>query len=576
MSAASALAPPVSAAAKTPEQGERGKAARADGERLGLGAVDFAFAEGEKTILRDLDLSIGAGERILLLGPSGGGKSTLLMLLAGLIPRIIGGVVRGMVRLDGIDTNRVETSLADFSAKVAIVMQDPESQITCLTVEDEIAFALENFGLPQSEIMARTDEAIARCGMAEMRDALVYTLSGGQKQRVAIACALARRPEVLILDEPLSNLDPVGSALVMPLIAETARREGSALVMTAHDFAGFADLFTRVVIIAEGRILADGPIREVLRDVALLREQGLEIPLFLRWAEAMLGTAMTEAPLSLDEAIAMVHRAGISPTLPPQFLPPPPTAPSDAPALIEVAGLGVSFGRREVLHKLDFRIRRHEIVALVGFNGSGKSTLALTLAGAIVPSSGHITVAGVPYRYRRGRQVGRGETPIGYVFQYPEHQFLHESVAAELRHGRPDLADAAITRLLGEIGIDDPACHPYELSGGEKRRLGVRATVLLSPSLLILDEPTYGQDERNRVLIEQDMLALHRAGTTIVVITHDMDLIYRMATRVMVLRDGKIVADAPREVFFGGAVDLATLGLAEPPLRALHRALGTV
>ncbi len=540
---------------------------------LALGGVDFAFEEGHRKILRDVDLAFAAGERVLLLGPSGGGKSTLLMLLAGLIPRIVGGVVTCAVRLGGIDTHRVETSLAAFSTKVAIVMQDPESQITCLTVADEIAFALENFGLPQKDIIARTEEALTRCGMAGMRDTLVYTLSGGQKQRLAIACALARRPEILILDEPLSNLDPAGCAEVMPLIVETACREGSALVMTAHDFAAFADLFTRVVIIAEGCILRDGPIRDVLCDVALLRELGLEVPLYLQWAAAMLGPAMVSAPLSLPEALAMVTNAGIRPALPDAFRLARPDPPAAAGVLVDVRALEVAFGRHTVLRGLDFSIDRHDILALVGFNGSGKSTLALTLAGAIAPRSGRITVAGTPYRYRRGRQIGRSAAPIGYVFQYPEHQFLHETIVAELRHGRPDLGDEEAGRILGAIGIGDPAGHPYELSGGEKRRLGVRATMLLAPELLILDEPTYGQDEKNRSLIEGDLLSLHRAGTTIVVITHDMDLIYRLATRVMVLRRGEITMDSSHAEFFGGDVDLAALGLAEPPLRTLHRAM---
>jgi len=545
----------------------------AGGERLALAGLDFAFEADAPKVLSGVDLAVHAGDRVLLLGPSGGGKSTLLMVLAGLIPRIVGGVLGGSVRLDGIDTTRVETSLAAFSSAVAIVMQDPESQITCLTVEDEIAFALENFNLPQAEINARTDGVLVRCGMEAMRHALVYTLSGGQKQRLAIACALARQPEVLILDEPLSNLDPAGCAEVMPLIAETAGRAGSAMVMTAHDFAGFASLFTRVVIVAKGRVLRDGPIRAVLCDVPLLAALGLEVPLFLQWAHAMLGPAMTAAPLTLDEAIEMVRRAGIRPSLPPAFRTARPVR-AASEALVEVSGLSVAFGRRAVLRDLDFSIRKHDFLALVGFNGSGKSTLALTLAGAIAPSRGGIRLAGTPYRYRRGRQVGqRDATPIGYVFQYPEHQFLHDSAAAELRHGRPDLSDEEIARLLGEIGIADPACHPYELSGGEKRRLGVRATVLLAPALLILDEPTYGQDERNRALIEADLRALHQNGTTIVVITHDMDLIYRLASRVMVLREGTIVADAAVEEFFADKSDLADLGLAEPPLRALQRAV---
>jgi energy-coupling factor transporter ATP-binding protein EcfA2 len=540
-------------------------------EILGLAGVSFTFDEDKPLILTDVSLSIRRGERILLIGPSGGGKSTLLMVLAGLIPRIIDGVLSGEVRLNGVDTNKVPTSLASFSRSAAIVMQDPESQITCLTVEDEVAFALENFNTPKAETIERVDRTLRGTKMDHMREALVYTLSGGQKQRLAIACALARSPDVIILDEPLSNLDPVGSAEVMPLIEDVVSRGDAALIMTAHDYAAFANQFSRVVIVADGRVVRDGPIREVLADVPLLSEFGLEIPPYVAWAYQQLGPAMKEAPLTAEQAVDLVAASGKLEHHRPQL---EPTVPSvEAEVVIRVKDLSLTFRKNPVLKNLDFSIRRGEIVALVGYNGSGKSTLALAVAGVIPPTRGTIEVLGETYRFRRGRKVGTVAHGIGYVFQYPEHQFLHETALAEVMHDLEESDQPHAEALLSAIGITDGEIHPYELSGGEKRRLGVKASIARPPQILIMDEPIYGQDARNRQLIEDDIRSLNAKGTTIIVITHDMDFVHTIASRALVLRHGELAFDGMVAELFASGADLKSFGLVSPATEDLRRAI---
>jgi energy-coupling factor transporter ATP-binding protein EcfA2 len=540
-------------------------------EILGLAGVSFTFDEDKPLILTDVSLSIRRGERILLIGPSGGGKSTLLMVLAGLIPRIIDGVLSGEVRLNGVDTNKVPTSLASFSRSAAIVMQDPESQITCLTVEDEVAFALENFNTPKAETIERVDRTLRGTKMDHMREALVYTLSGGQKQRLAIACALARSPDVIILDEPLSNLDPVGSAEVMPLIEDVVSRGDAALIMTAHDYAAFANQFSRVVIVADGRVVRDGPIREVLADVPLLSEFGLEIPPYVAWAYQQLGPAMKEAPLTAEQAVDLVAASGKLEHHRPQL---EPTVPSvEAEVVIRVKDLSLTFRKNPVLKNLDFSIRRGEIVALVGYNGSGKSTLALAVAGVIPPTRGTIEVLGETYRFRRGRKVGTVAHGIGYVFQYPEHQFLHETALAEVMHDLEESDQPHAEALLSAIGITDGEIHPYELSGGEKRRLGVKASIARPPQILIMDEPIYGQDARNRQLIEDDIRSLNANGTTIIVITHDMDFVHTIASRALVLRHGELAFDGMVAELFASGADLKSFGLVSPATEDLRRAI---
>jgi energy-coupling factor transport system ATP-binding protein len=540
-------------------------------EILGLSGVSFTFDEDKPLILKDVSLSIRRGERILLLGPSGGGKSTLLMVLAGLIPRIIDGVLTGEVRLNGVDTNRIPTSLASFSRSAAIVMQDPESQITCLTVEDEVAFGLENFNTPKAETIERVDRTLRGTKMDHMREALVYTLSGGQKQRLAIACALARSPEIIILDEPLSNLDPVGSAEVMPLIEDLVALGDASLIMTAHDYASFAHQFSRVVIVADGRVVHDGPIREVLADVPLLNQFGLEIPPYVAWAYQQLGSAMTRAPLTAQQAVEQVAAAGKLASHQPHRQPAVPSV--EAEVVIRVKDLSLTFRKNPVLNNLDFSIRRGEIVALVGYNGSGKSTLALAVAGVIPPTRGTIEVLGETYRFRRGRKVGTVADGIGYVFQYPEHQFLHETALEEVMHDLKETDRPHAQSLLSAIGITDGEIHPYELSGGEKRRLGVKASIARPPQILIMDEPTYGQDARNRQLIEDDIRTLNAAGTTIIVITHDMDFVHKLASRALVLRHGELAFDGAVSELFAVDVDLASFGLVSPATEHLRRAI---
>lgn len=550
------------------------QAAVENGEILGLRDLTFTFDAELSPVLSHVNFSICKGERVLVLGPSGGGKSTLLMVLAGLIPRIIDGVLEGEVRLDGSDRQATPTSLASFSSKVAIIMQDPESQITCLTVEDEVAFALENFNMERGEILDRVDRTLSQTKMDAIRQHLVYTLSGGQKQRLSIACALARQPEVIILDEPLSNLDPIGCTEVMPLIVALSERDATTLVMTAHDFSSFAHHFDRVLIIADGKLVKDAPIRQALSDVPLLRSLGLEIPGYIDWAFERLKGVMPAAPLTSEEAVQMVAHAGklpLSDGLPAQ--PKSAAAETNAEPVIAVTSLSVAFGGKTVLSDISFSVRRGEIVALVGYNGSGKSTLALTLAGVIPPRSGDVTILGETYRFRRGRKIGKGQSRIGYVFQYPEHQFLYDTVLEEMMHGQDALQAEAVKDILAEIGIVNMAGHPYELSGGQKRRLGVKSTVVHDPQILILDEPTYGQDQRNRQLIEDDIQALNAKGTTIFVITHDMDFILEIATRVLVLRHGALVYDGPPGALFEEGFDLAALGLVPPVSQRLAEAI---
>lgn len=534
---------------------------------LELHQVSIGYDEVANPILSEANLTLEDGETVLVLGPSGGGKSTLLLALAGLIPRVIPGKVTGTVRISGVDAS--DKRLAEFSSIVATVLQDPESQLTSLNVEDEVAFALENFNLPATEIRETVENIMQKAGLWEIKDRLVYTLSGGQMQRLAIACALARKPRLLVLDEPLSNLDPVGVLDVMELVREVVSYQTSSLVMAAHDFASFADLFTRVIIVADGRIVRDGPIRTVLAEVPFLKNLGLEIPYYVQIAYQHLGDELTEAPLSLDEMLTMIRHKGI--TLSPHGVTRTSGKPKDENAIV-LDNVSVRFGRSApIVRDVSCAIKQGEIVALLGFNGSGKSTLALTIAGAIPPFKGKMTIMGEPLDARNHRRAKKTiNRHVGYVFQYPEHQFLHSTLSQEVTHGlSPEDFQNALDELK-EIGLVDPERHPYELSGGQKRRLSVKSAVVHRPTILILDEPTYGQDARYREVIEDDLKKLHQAGTTVLMITHDMDLVDRLASRILVLQRGELVYDGDTDTLFLQAEEIKKLGLTLPSRYSLR------
>lgn len=534
-------------------------------EIIQLMDVSFRYETEQPTVLHQVSLTVNQGESILMLGSSGAGKSTLLSILSGFIPRIIPGHLEGAILLQGMDAAKMK--MADFAHTVSTVMQNPESQLTSLTVEDEIAFALENFKVPRQEILDRVGEIIKQTGMERIRDHEVYALSGGQQQRLSIACALVREPQMVILDEPLSNLDPLGATEVMEIIGTIMKKNNTAVVMTAHDFSGFPHLFERVIVIDQGKIAKDGPIQEVLSDVPFFREKGLEIPVYIEWAYEHLGDAMKKAPLSVEEAHEMIKSSIGKKYSYKNMIPEKRARPEKKQGLVpalKVSDVDITFGKNRIVENVNFQVESGEIVALLGYNGSGKSTIALAIAGAIAPSSGSIEIFSEKLQFRRGKLQKNVKAKVGYVFQYPEHQFIYDSVLKEMMH---DLKQEHLERARQELkglGLPDDEKHPYELSGGEKRRLSVKSSIMIDPDILILDEPTYGQDARYRSIIEKDLMELHAKGKTIFIITHDMSLVDRIATKVLVMHYGKLVFSGTPDQLFSDQEKLNSYGLERP------------
>jgi energy-coupling factor transport system ATP-binding protein len=449
--------------------------------------------------LRGLDLRIEAGERVLLLGASGAGKSTLLAALAGLLDPTGGGESEGELRVDGRPPR-------DARDAIGIVFQDPETQLVMARAGDDIAFGLENHCVPTAAIWPRVHRALAQVHFPYPEDRSTAALSGGEKQRLAIAGALALRPRLLLLDEPTSNLDPVGAQLIRETVAEL---RSMTLVLIEHRVAEALPLVDRVVVIEAGAgVIADGAPKDVFaRYGARLAELGVWVP-------------------------------GPAPAAPPRRT----TFGAEVARADDVA---FRYPGADIwaLDGIDASLRAGEAVAVTGPNGSGKSTLALLIAGLLRPARGRVALEGAePWSLPARRLV----TLVGTVFQDPEHQFVtgrvdEELMIGPLRAGRYAADARQIARdLLERLRLSHlAAANPFTLSGGEQRRLSVATALATAPPLLVLDEPTFGQDRRTYAELVSLLAAHCDGGGTALFATHDEDLVASLADRTLRIAGGR-------------------------------------
>ncbi|MDQ0614210.1 energy-coupling factor transporter ATP-binding protein EcfA2/energy-coupling factor transporter transmembrane protein EcfT [Microbacterium sp. W4I4] len=478
---------------------------------------------------QDVSFEIRPGEIVLLLGPSGSGKSTLTLALNGLIPESVEATMTGLVEVAGRDTR--ETPVAQLSTDISMVFQDPDSQLVTGTVLDEVAFGLENLLLPASEVLQRAERALRQVGLWGRRAWNPDLLSGGGRQRLAIACALAMRSRVIVLDEPTANLDPQGVTDVYGALAELTRDADRAIVLVEHNLDAAIGLATRVIVLDhDGRMLLDGPARQTLHDNAdRLHELGVWLPseLLQSAATGSLSLSMRGPSTSSGPQDAEAGTTGAEPA-------------------ITVRNLVVQKARETVLDIPELDIAEGSFTAVVGANGAGKTTLLQALGGVVPAPHGAVMIGDLDAGRATPRRLA---SHVGFVFQNPEHQFIAHTVREELAHGlrlqRVDAAeiDARVDEMLDRFGLRYRAEeHPFLLSGGEKRRLSVGTALITRPRVIALDEPTFGQDRARAAELLDLLQDLQRAGTTIVIVTHDLDLVAAYATHTVVLADGAVLA----------------------------------
>jgi energy-coupling factor transport system ATP-binding protein len=523
--------------------------------------------------LDDVSFSIEAGERVLLAGPSGSGKSTLGLCLSGLIPLSLDADLRGQVEVDGRPT--LAYAPGDLAERVGTVFQDPSSQFTMLTVEDEVAFGLENLGLARSEMPERVHAALDAVSLVDRAQWRIDRLSGGLQQRVALAAALAMRPQALVLDEPTAHLDPRSATALYDTLDALADARGTTLVTIEHDLDHVASRFERGLLLdRQGRLVADASLAEAFGEriaVDAWAALGVRLPAATALARAL--STELDLPSTIEHGADWVAaRPWAQQALRAAALASRTTEPGDV--VVDARGLRLRYtspaSAHLALNDVDLQVREGELVAIVGANGSGKSTLLRVLTGLLRPEQGQVTVGGVDLRAAPARQVAR---LVAHVFQNPEAGFVADTVEDELAYGPRALRWSAAeiaehTRsLLERFGLASlRRANPFSLSEGQKRRLSVATSLVLGPRALLLDEPTFGQDRQSAHALMDEIAQLCTRGLAVVIATHDLELVTEIADRVVALADGQVVFDGPPLALLADGDLLARVGQEPPPL----------
>jgi energy-coupling factor transport system ATP-binding protein len=515
---------------------------------------------------------LGPGERVLLGGASGSGKSTLGLCLSGLIPLSLDADIEGAVLVDGVPTRRYPHG--DLAERVGTVFQDPSSQFTMLTVEEEVAFGLENLGVSASEMPARVMSVLESVGLAERAEWRIDRLSGGQQQRLALAAALATRPAALVLDEPTAHLDPRGARSLYSAIAAVGEATGASLVFIEHDLDRLLPhLPDRALLLdREGKLIADAALPGLFRDPADARKwEALGVRLPTPTALALAAGERCKLPVSLEEGMGWLHAHAVDSSI---HMPGRRAAGNE---VVRARDLRQRYrspaGSYLALRGVDLSVAAGELVALVGANGSGKTTLLRALTGLLPLETGEISIGGLELSRASPRQVA---SMVAHVFQNPEAGFVAATVEDEVAYGPralgwpPAEVESHTLALLERFGLRPLArANPFTLSQGQKRRLSVAASLVLGPRVLLLDEPTFGQDRQSAEALLDEIGQLRDQGLAIVVATHDLSLVRRIADRVVALADGEVVFAGQYHDLIAQAATLERIGQEVPVLDRL-------
>lgn len=546
-------------------------------DAITLEGVGFAFP-GEQPLLHDINLRVSEGEVVAVVGPTGCGKSTLLHICAGVIPHFISGDLTGRVQVLGMDTR--ESSLARIAATFGTVTQDPENQLFNLIVADEVAWGMENRGWEREETRRGLGRALDFFRIPHLRDRITYDLSGGEKQRVVLAANHAPEPQLFILDDPTSQLDPIGAEQVLAGIRDLAE-SGRTIIVVESKLEEIWALVDRVVLLGRGTIQLDVPRQHLDRHLERFTEAQVPLPQLVELGARLRrrGVAVPALPPDPERAAGLLTGVRLAPA--PAAISDRSRSTAEAPR-VTVEDLSFTYPpprRTHALRGVELTFPARAVVAVVGQNGSGKTTLARCLSGHLKPTRGLVRVEG---RDVHRMSVRARAANVGYVFQNPDHQIFKDPVLEDVIFGpvnlgasRSEALEAAerIMRALDLWEVRD--LHPFRLSKGGRQRLAIAAIAVMRPPVLIIDEPTTGQDLQESDAIMTLLVELAReAGQTVIVITHAMHLVAAHCDLMAALCEGEVIAFGPPEEVFRQEELLRRTFVKPPAVTALGNRLG--
>ncbi len=535
--------------------------------------LTFTYQGNERPALQNIQGQIEDGTFVAVMGHGGAGKSTLCCSLNALVPKFFRGRYQGRVLIKGEEVARHR--VAEMSHMVGLVLQDFEAQLFSTNIELEMAFGPENHCLPRQEIERRIQRYLAFVGLKKLRHREPASLSGGQKQRLAIGSILALEPRVLVMDEPTTDLDPLGREEVLS-VAKTIREEGRTLLIVDHE-PETTVMADQVWLMRDGQVVSQGPPSQILIDVTMMESCGIKT---LPMVELFRSMNWPGNPLTTEAAIELIQKHHLTQRLGRKTKTTPSRYIKGSP-ILKAEGLRYIYSTYQVeaLQGIDLFIQEGEFIAILGQNGSGKTTLAKHFNGLLKPTSGRMLVKNKPTTEYSHRELAR---LVGYVFQNPDHQIFARTVAEEVGFGLKMQGEtlktvekrvAEVLEIVGLQGYEQRV--PFALTKGERQRVAVASVLAAQPQVIILDEPTTGLDYHHQRNIMEMLKRLNQFGHTIIIITHSMWVAAEYASHTIVVKNGRILSEGPARLVFADEARLIEASLHPPSLVRLSNWLGT-